>query len=173
MPLCRIPKYCGLHFACCFLRSLSDGWSRRVPLPLLARQFWSTTALMIVVVACMWLLMLLNESGERSLVGQRRSLSGSAAALRLVRRLIDGLILFAGLLFTLHHFRHKPDRYVSRTRSRRHCSCPRSPEDTRKRDCGRFPDRRPSGECWRRFEPGRYPGYGGGGRPSLNPYPHS
>ena len=76
----------------------------KVPLPLLARQFWSTTALMIVVVACMWLLMLLNERGERSLVRRRRSLSGAASALRLVRRLIDGLILFAGLLFTLHHF---------------------------------------------------------------------
>jgi dipeptide/tripeptide permease len=48
-----------------------------VPLPLLARQFWSTTALMIVVVACMWLLMLLNEGGERSLVRRRRSLSGA------------------------------------------------------------------------------------------------
>jgi MscS family membrane protein len=76
----------------------------KVPLPLLARQFWSTTALMIVVVACMWLLMLLNERGERSLVRRRRSLSGAASALRLVRRLLDGLILFAGLLFTLHHF---------------------------------------------------------------------
>lgn len=75
-----------------------------LPLPLLARQFWSITALMIVVVACTWLLMLLNESGERYLVGRRRSLSGSAAVLRLVRRLIDGIILFAGLLFTLHHF---------------------------------------------------------------------
>jgi MscS family membrane protein len=80
----------------------------RVPLPILARQFWSTTALMIVVVACMWLLMLLNESGERSLVTRRRSLSGAASAMRLVRRLIDGLILFAGLLFTLHHFGINP-----------------------------------------------------------------
>lgn len=75
-----------------------------VPLPLLARQFWSTTALMIVVVACMWLLILLNERGERYLVGHRPSLSGSAAVLRLVRRLIDGIVLFSGLLFTLYHF---------------------------------------------------------------------
>ncbi|HWI70290.1 MAG TPA: mechanosensitive ion channel family protein, partial [Nitrospiraceae bacterium] len=80
----------------------------KVPLPLFARQFWSTTALMIVVVACMWLLMLLNESGERFLVKRRRSLSGVASALRLVRRLIDGLIIFAGLLFTLHHFGINP-----------------------------------------------------------------
>ena len=80
----------------------------KVPLPLFARQFWSTTALMIVVVACMWLLMLLNESGERFLVKRRRSMSGVASALRLVRRLIDGLIIFAGLLFTLHHFGINP-----------------------------------------------------------------
>ena len=52
----------------------------------------------------MWLLILLNERGERYLVGQRRSLSGSAAVLRLVRRLIDAIILFSGLLFTLYHF---------------------------------------------------------------------
>jgi len=74
------------------------------PLPLLARQFWSTLALMIVVVACMWLLMLLNGWGERYIVGHRRDLSGSASVLRLGRRVIDGLILFIGLLFTLHHF---------------------------------------------------------------------
>jgi MscS family membrane protein len=76
----------------------------KVSLPLLARQFWSTTALMIVVIASVWLLMLLNERGERYLVGQRRSLSGSAAVLRLVRRLFDGIVLFSGLLFTLYHF---------------------------------------------------------------------
>ena len=70
----------------------------------LSQQHGATATLMIVVVACMWLLMLLNEIGERSLVRRRRSLSGAASALRLVRRLIDGLILFAGLLFTLHHF---------------------------------------------------------------------
>jgi MscS family membrane protein len=87
------------------LLALAIRWAvSTVPLPLLARQFWSATALMIVVVACMWLLMLLNESGERSLVRRRKNLSGAASALRLVRRLIDGLILFAGLLFTLNHF---------------------------------------------------------------------
>jgi MscS family membrane protein len=76
----------------------------KVPLPLLAREFWSTTALMIAVVACMWLLMLSNSWAERYLVEHRRSLSGAASALRLVRRVIDGLVLFAGLLFTLNHF---------------------------------------------------------------------
>jgi MscS family membrane protein len=75
-----------------------------IPLPLLAREFWPATALVITVVACMWLLMDLNSWGERYLVGHRRSFSGSASAVRLVRRLIDGLILFSGLLFTLDHF---------------------------------------------------------------------
>jgi MscS family membrane protein len=75
-----------------------------IPLPLLAREFWPATALVITVVACMWLLMDVNSWGERYLVGQRRSVSGSASALRLVRRLIDGIILFSGLLFTLNHF---------------------------------------------------------------------
>ena len=75
----------------------------KAPMPLLARQFWSTTALMIEVVACMWLLMLLNGWGERYL-GRDHNLTGSAAVLRLGRRVVDGLILFGGLLFTLHHF---------------------------------------------------------------------
>lgn len=74
------------------------------PLPLLARQFWSTMALMLVVVACMWLLMLLNSSGERYIVRHRYGSSGSASVLHLARRMLDGLFLFIGLLFTLHHF---------------------------------------------------------------------
>jgi len=87
------------------LVSLAIRWLiSKFPLPLLARQFWSSTALIIVVVAIIWLLMLLNSWNERYLVGRRRSLSGSASALRLGRRVIDGIILFAGLLFTLSHF---------------------------------------------------------------------
>jgi MscS family membrane protein len=75
-------------------------------LPLLARQFWSTTALVIVIVACIWLLMLLNSWGERYLLGRlrRRNLSGSASILRLSRRTIDLLVLFTGVVFTLYHF---------------------------------------------------------------------
>lgn len=75
----------------------------KVPMPLLGRQFWSTTALMIDIVACMWLLMMLNGWGE-SYLRRGRSPSGSAAVLRLGRRAVDGLVIFAGMLFTLHHF---------------------------------------------------------------------
>jgi len=79
-----------------------------VGLPLLARQFWSTMALVISIAACVWLLILVNGWGERYLVERRPSLSGSAAVLRLIRRVIDGVILFAGLMFTLYHFGINP-----------------------------------------------------------------
>jgi len=77
-------------------------------LPLLARQFWSTIALIFTIVACIWTLILLNSWGERFLVSRRPGLSGSGAVLRLVRRFLDGIILFGGLLFTLYHFGVNP-----------------------------------------------------------------
>jgi MscS family membrane protein len=82
----------------------------RVGLSLLARQFWSVTALVIAIAACVWLLMLLNSWGERYLLKRRRgrNLSGSASVLRLFRRMMDGLVLFAGLLFSLYHFGINP-----------------------------------------------------------------
>jgi MscS family membrane protein len=46
----------------------------------------------------------LNSWGERYIVRHRCGLSGSASVLRLARRVIDGLVLFTGLLFTLNHF---------------------------------------------------------------------
>ncbi len=75
-----------------------------VALPLLARQFWSTVALVIAVLACIWWLVLLNASAERYVLKRRPDMSASASVLRLVRRLIDGIVLFAGLLFMLYHF---------------------------------------------------------------------
>jgi MscS family membrane protein len=93
------------------LLALAIRWlMSRIGISLLARQFWSTTALIIAIAGCVWLLMVLNGWGERYLLGRRRSpnLSGSASVLRLVRRVMDGLVLFAGLLFTLHHFGVNP-----------------------------------------------------------------
>ncbi|PYX27038.1 MAG: hypothetical protein DMG80_20010 [Acidobacteria bacterium] len=82
----------------------------RIGLPLLARQFWSTTALIIAIAGCVWLLILLNGWVERYLLRRRRSrnLSGSASVLRLIRRVMDGLVFFGGLLFTLYHFGVNP-----------------------------------------------------------------
>jgi MscS family membrane protein len=75
-----------------------------VALPLLARQFWSTAALFIVVVACVCWLLLFTGTVESYLVRRRSGVSGSASVLRLFRRLMDGLLLFGGLIFILHHF---------------------------------------------------------------------
>jgi len=82
----------------------------RVGLSLLARQFWSTLAVVIAIVACVWLLLLANGLGERYVLARlrNRALSGSASVVRLTRRLADGLVLFGGLLFTLHHFGINP-----------------------------------------------------------------
>ncbi len=76
----------------------------RIGLPLLARQFWSTTVLIIVIVSSTWLLMLLSRWVERLIIGRRPTMSGSAAVLRLARRVANTLIFFAALLFALYHF---------------------------------------------------------------------
>ncbi len=75
-----------------------------VALPLLARQFWSTVTLVIAVLGTIWWLVLLSGSVERYVLKRRPAMTGSASVLRLVRRLIDGIVLFAGLLFMLYHF---------------------------------------------------------------------
>jgi len=80
-----------------------------VGLPLLARQFWSILTLVIAILACAWLLILANSWAERYTLGRLKDrASGSAAVLRLVRRMVDGLVLFAALLFTLYHFGVNP-----------------------------------------------------------------
>ena len=82
----------------------------RLGLPLLARQFWSTIALIIAIGGCVWLLIMLNGWGENYLLARRRNrnLSGSASVLRLFRRSVDGLIVFAGFLFMLYRFGINP-----------------------------------------------------------------
>ena len=74
-----------------------------VGLSLLARQFWATASLIIAIVGCVWLLLNLNGFVEQFFVRRSRR-SGSASVLRLIRRLIDVLVLFASLLLTLYHF---------------------------------------------------------------------
>jgi MscS family membrane protein len=85
----------------------------RVGLSLLARQFWTHAAFVIAIIACMWLLIRLNGWGERYFIKRRSRLSGSASVARFVRRVIDGVVLFSGLLFTLHHFGVNPTAAVA------------------------------------------------------------
>ena len=82
----------------------------KLSLPLLARQFWVSTASVITVAGCMWLMILLNGWVERYINGRLRGRgnTGVTAVLRLGRRAIDGLIIFAAVLVTLHHFGINP-----------------------------------------------------------------
>jgi len=82
----------------------------KVSLPLLARQFWFSTASVLAIAGCGWLMIRLNGWVEHYI---RRhlpafNLTGATSMLRLGRRAIDGLILFAGVLIILHHFGVNP-----------------------------------------------------------------
>jgi len=78
----------------------------KVSLPLLARQFWSGAATVIMTAACVWILILFNGAVENVI---RRRLahveqSGATSVLRLGRRAVDLLWLVAGILACLNHF---------------------------------------------------------------------
>jgi hypothetical protein len=71
-----------------------------ITLPLLMRQFWSSTATMFTIGGMAWLVILLNGAAEtwlRRRLGQR-NLSGIASIVRFTRRLGDLLVLLVGVL---------------------------------------------------------------------------
>ena len=89
------------------LLSLACGWLlSRVQLSLLLRQFWSTASSLIAIVAIVWLLILLSGEVEQYLRRrlQRRDVAAATLLLRLARRTVDVLVIFAGLLATLRLF---------------------------------------------------------------------
>jgi MscS family membrane protein len=79
----------------------------KVGLPLLARQFWSSTAAVITIAASVWLLILFarwaEECARRRL--RSRNHTGAISMLLLARWVFDVLVVFAGVLVTLHYFR--------------------------------------------------------------------
>jgi len=82
----------------------------KVGLPLLARQFWSSTAAVITIIASVWLLILFASWGEghiRRLL-RSRDQTGATSMLRLTRWVVDLMIIFAGVLVILHHFGVNP-----------------------------------------------------------------
>jgi len=93
------------------LIALSINWLRpRVGLSLLARQFWSITAMVIAVISITWILILLTSWGEQYVHERlrRRNLSGTASVLRLSRRVIDLSLIFAGVLVIVYYFGFSP-----------------------------------------------------------------
>jgi MscS family membrane protein len=82
----------------------------RFSLPLTARQFWSGVAAIIIIAACLWLFLLANSRVEKY-VHRRlrdRNLAGTTSILRLGRRVIDVLGIFAAVVVTLHYFGVNP-----------------------------------------------------------------
>jgi MscS family membrane protein len=76
-----------------------------LPLSLLVRQYLSSAAILITIGATAWLLILLNGELERHI--RQRLLTTSAATgslLRVGRRVVDLLVVLAGLLATLRQF---------------------------------------------------------------------
>ena len=89
------------------LMSVVAHWlSSVVPLSLLVRQFlWNITTLMIIA-STTWLLLVVNGVLERHLVRRvpRVNTAGAVSLLRVGRRMVDLLLVFAALLATLQHF---------------------------------------------------------------------
>lgn len=81
----------------------------KVSLPLFARQFWSSTASVITIVACVWLTILVN-SWSADYIRERLRRQGriGAAIVLLARRGTDLLVIFVGILVGLHHFGVNP-----------------------------------------------------------------
>jgi MscS family membrane protein len=77
-----------------------------LPLSLLVRQFWSNAASIVTIVALVWLLIVIAGEVEGYVYRHvsRANVTAIASLLRLFRRAVDILIVFAGLLAMLRHF---------------------------------------------------------------------
>jgi MscS family membrane protein len=82
----------------------------KVDLSLLARQFWSSTASVITIAACVWLIILLNGKGANYIRERlrQRNRSGAVSLLVLARRTADLLAVFVGILVGLHYLGVNP-----------------------------------------------------------------
>ena len=82
-------------------------WSMSsLPIPLLARQFWSNLAGVFTVVGIVWLSMLFTAEIERGIHRRypRSNLTAFTTLVRLLRRMVDILVIFAGVLAVVRHF---------------------------------------------------------------------
>ena len=79
-----------------------------IDLPLLERQFWTTAAALMFIVAAGWVLLLVNAYGEGYI--RRRFDVGSelASLLRVVRRFADVLVITVGVLVVVRYFGFDP-----------------------------------------------------------------
>ncbi len=77
----------------------------RVALPLIARQVWTAVITVITIAACVWLATRVTEWTERAIVARfADKLLGGAPLLRFVRRAVDLLLIFVGIIVVLRYF---------------------------------------------------------------------
>lgn len=77
-----------------------------LPLSLLVRQFWSNVASFFTIAGIVWLLILLNGEVEQLLRRRfpRSNVPAAASLVRLLRRVVDILLIFVGGLLLLRHY---------------------------------------------------------------------
>lgn len=106
-----LPRPVRLLFISLAIRVLIAKFS----LSLLARQFWASVATVIAVTSIIWILILLNSVAEQYVHRRlwQRNLAGATSVLRLGRRVLDLLLIFAGILIILHYFGMNPTAAVA------------------------------------------------------------
>jgi MscS family membrane protein len=76
-----------------------------LPFSLLSRQFWAGPSAILAIVCTAWLVVLINAETERSFLRRVGTHAAAATSLaRLVRRLVDLLVIFVALIAILRHF---------------------------------------------------------------------
>ena len=92
------------------LLAIGTHWLLSVlPLSLLLRQFWSSLATVLSITSIAWLLIIVNGDVETLFVRRLHPTnSASVSLLRVARRGVDLLIVFAALLAMLRHFSIDP-----------------------------------------------------------------
>jgi len=82
----------------------------KIQLSLLARQFWSSVSIVMVIAAVVWILILIGGLVERYATRRmaRRKMAGTSSVLRLARRVFNALLVFAGGIAVLYSFGFNP-----------------------------------------------------------------
>jgi len=76
-----------------------------LPFSLLSRQFWASPSAIVAIVCTAWLAVLINGEVERSFLRRLTTNAAAATSLaRLVRRMVDLLVIFIALIALLRHF---------------------------------------------------------------------
>lgn len=98
------------------LLALAIRWMMHaVSLPLLGRQLWASISVVLAIASCVWLFILLNSWTEQYSYGfaRRHDITGITAVVRLVRRFVDLLAIFVGIMGILYYFGVNPTAVIA------------------------------------------------------------